>query len=201
MRVLSEREVIHRIYSNNTASMRDFVKLLSYVFAAVAVLFLAIAPAHSQVEKKGTFVPVDAPPASAKQVAVGFYPISVYQLDMASNTFYVDTYMWLRWKGDIDPTATIEFTNMVEEWGKQQENLLTEPKVLPDGSKYQIMRVEGRFVQPFSLADYPLDKQKLIFGRERMSNDRTLSDYNIIAESMLHVCTTTAPPRPTPPPP
>ena len=183
MRVLSEREVMHRIYGNNTASMRDFVKLLSYVFAAVAVLFLAIAPAHSQVEKKGTLVPVDAPPASAQQVAVGFYPISVYQLDMASNTYYVDTYIWLRWKGDIDPTGTIEFTNMVEEWGKQQENLLTEPKVLPDGSKYQIMRVEGRFVQPFSLADYPLDKQKLSIMVEDTTNGAAAVSYVIDKDS------------------
>ena len=44
------------------------------------------------------------------------------------------------------------------------------------------------------------DSQKLIFGRERVSNGRTLSDYNIIAESMLHVCDTTAPLRPPPTP-
>jgi hypothetical protein len=102
---------------------------------------------------------------------------------MASNTYYIDTYMWLRWKGDIDPTATIEFTNMVEEWGKQQENLLEMPKVLPDGSKYQIMRVEGRFVQPFSLAEYPLDKQKLSIMVEDTTNGTDLVSYVIDKES------------------
>lgn len=159
------------------------MKFVSYLCAAVTALCLAIAPADAQMEKKGSYVPVDTPPASAEQVAVGFYPISVYQLDMASNTYYVDTYIWLRWKGDIDPTATIEFTNMVEEWGKQQENLLSEPKVLPDGSKYQIMRVEGRFVQPFSLAAYPLDKQKLSIMVEDTTNGADAVSYVIDKES------------------
>ena len=98
--------------------------------------------------KRGHDAPVKPPPALAQIVNVGLYPISVYQVDMSSNTYYLDTYIWFRWKGDIDPTQTIEFTNMVEEWGKQQETLNEEPKILSDGSKYQIMRVEGRFVRP-----------------------------------------------------
>jgi hypothetical protein len=145
------------------------MKIFKLLAVLTALLFMA-APGFAETAKKGSYVAVEAPPASAQQVNIGFYPLSVYQLDMASNTYYIDTYIWLRWKGDIDPTATLEFTNMVEEWGKQQENLLTEPKILADGSKYQIMRVEGRFVQPFSLADYPLDKQKLSIMVEDTTN-------------------------------
>ncbi len=111
--------------------------------------------------RKGTYIPLSSPPPGAQQVKVGFYPVAIYDLDQASNTFYADAYVWLRWKGDIDPSSTIEFTNMVEEWGKQLEPLIEAPKTLPDGSKYQLFRVEGRFVQPFSLADYPLDRHNL----------------------------------------
>ena len=143
----------------------------------------AATPGFAETAKKGSYVAVEAPPASAQQVNIGFYPLSVYQLDMASNTYYIDTYIWLRWKGDIDPTATLEFTNMVEEWGKQQENLLTEPKVLADGSKYQIMRVEGRFVQPFSLANYPLDTQKLSIMVEDTTNGADVISYVFDKES------------------
>jgi hypothetical protein len=157
--------------------------MLRYLVAAVAALFMLVGPGMAQEAKKGTYTVVETPPASAQQVTVGFYPISVYQLDMASNTYYVDAYVWLRWKGDIDPTATIEFTNMVEEWGKQQENLLSEPKVLPDGSNYQIMRIEGRFVQPFSLADYPLDNQKLSIMVEDTTNGADAVSYVIDKES------------------
>ena len=127
--------------------MKNILKFILFSF-----LFLVSATfAQAETQKKGTLTPAGAPPASAEVVKIGFYPVSVYQLDMASNTYYIDTYVWLRWKGETDPTGSIEFTNMVEEWGKLQENILPETKVLPDGSKYQIMRVEGRFVQPHQL--------------------------------------------------
>lgn len=150
---------------------------------AIVAFLTMMAPSMAQEAKKGSYTPVDTPPASAQQVAIGFYPVSVYQLDMASNTYYVDTYVWMRWKGDIDPTGTIEFTNMVEEWGKQQENLLEEPKTIADGSRYQIMRVEGRFVQPFSLADYPLDAQKLSIMVEDTTNGADTVSYVIDKDS------------------
>lgn len=157
--------------------------MLRNVVAAIAALFMLIGSGFAQEAKKGTYTVAETPPSSSQQVTVGFYPISVYQLDMASSTYYVDAYVWLRWKGEVDPTGTIEFTNMVEEWGKQQENLLSEPKILPDGSKYQIMRVEGRFVQPFSLADYPLDNQKLSIMVEDTTNGADVVSYVIDKES------------------
>lgn len=156
---------------------------LKHFMAALAAVLLLAAPAAAQQAKKGSYTPIDAPPASAQQVKVGFYPISIYQLDMASNTYYVDAYMWMRWTGSIDPTATVEFTNMVEEWGKQQETLLAEPKVLADGSSYQIMRVEGRFVQPFSLVKYPLDNQQLSIMLEDTTNGSEAVSYVVDVEN------------------
>jgi hypothetical protein len=50
---------------------------------------------------------------------------------------------------------------MVQEWGKLLEPLHEKPRILADGSKYQQFRVEGRFVQPFSMDDFPLDKHSL----------------------------------------
>lgn len=111
--------------------------------------------------QKGSLKVQLASPPSAQVVFIGFYPVSVHQLDIADNTYYIDTYVWLRWKGPIDPTKTIEFVNMVEDWNRRETLLLTKPKKEPDGSTYQIMRVEGLFAQPFSLADYPLDRQRL----------------------------------------
>ena len=111
--------------------------------------------------QKGNLKPQDTPPSTAQVVTIGFYPVSVHQLDVANSTYYIDTYVWLRWKGEIDPTKTIEFVNMVEDWGRQLSYLLPAPKKEADGSFYQIMRMEGRFHQPFSLSDYPLDRQRL----------------------------------------
>jgi len=128
---------------------------------------------------KGHLAPAGAPAASAQVVKIGFYPVSVYELEMGSNTYFVDMYVWMRWKGDIDPTASLEFTNMVDEWGKQQEALQEKPKQLADGSYYQIMRVEGRFVQPFNLASYPLDRQRLSIMVEDSVNPAEAIHYEI----------------------
>ncbi|MCI3132309.1 hypothetical protein [Phenylobacterium aquaticum] len=163
--------------------VRRFWRLVAAMAALFAAPGLALAaphlPAKPEGALKGVYVPVETPPKTAEIVKVGFYPQSVYQLDMASNTYYVDTYVWLRWTGAIDPTGTIEFTNMGDEWGKQQEAILPEPETLKDGSKYQIFRIEGRFVQPFSLADYPLDRQHLSILVEDTTNSSDALAYVI----------------------
>ncbi len=159
------------------------MKLISKMMLTLMAWLAIGTAAYADDGKKGSYVPVKTPPASAQIVKVGFYPVSVYQLDMSSNTYYVDTYVWFRWKGDINPIETLEFTNMVEEWGKQQEALLEEPKLLSDGSKYQIVRVEGRFVQPFSLINFPLDRQRLSIMVEDTTNGVDTISYVIDTES------------------
>jgi hypothetical protein len=133
--------------------------------------------------RRGTFSAQSQPPAGAQVVRIGFYPVAVYNLDQASNTFYADAYVWLKWKGEIDPTATLEFVNMVEEWGKQQEPLRPEPITLKDGSSYQSFKVEGRFVQPFSLVDYPLDRHDLQIMVEDTVHPSTEIAYEIDQEN------------------
>jgi hypothetical protein len=134
-----------------------------YLLPLVFLAFLALSTGGLAAPpvQKGSLQAQVTPPPSAQVVKIGFYPVSVHQLDIADNTYYIDTYVWLRWKGAIDPTKTIEFVNMVEDWNRQQAFLFAKPKTEADGSTYQIMRVEGLFVQPFSLADYPLDRQRL----------------------------------------
>ncbi|CAN5872421.1 hypothetical protein BH10CHL1_BH10CHL1_30800 [soil metagenome] len=108
-----------------------------------------------------SFQPTGEIPSTAQQVIVGVYPLSVYNLDIETSTYYVNGYIWFRWKGDIDPTLTFEFKNGVEKWGMTQTNVFESPEKMEDGSLYQVMRVEGRFVQPFSLVNFPLDQQQL----------------------------------------
>src|SRR5262245_27050641 len=51
------------------------------------------------------------PPASAQKVTVGLYVHHVNNVDLRSNTFLADFYVWFRWKGDIDPTKSFELRN------------------------------------------------------------------------------------------
>jgi hypothetical protein len=109
-------------------------------------------------------------PEGAQQVTTGVYPLTVYSLDIETNTYYMDAYVWFRWQGEIDPTLSLEFVNAVEDWGMTQTFLYEEPTELEDGSLYQIMRIEGRFFQPFTLEDFPLDQQQLTILIEDSTN-------------------------------
>ncbi|MBD0302799.1 MAG: hypothetical protein ICV85_11660 [Tolypothrix sp. T3-bin4] len=100
-------------------------------------------------------------PPTAQQAKVGYYVQNIYGLEPASNTYYMDFYMWFTWKGDIDPTEKMEFMNGVEDWGVTTLKAYEKPKKLPDGSFYQLLRLEGRFAEPFKFARYPLDQQRL----------------------------------------
>ena len=99
--------------------------------------------------------------AAPQEVAVGFYPNMFHSLNQQNSTFYADLYLWMRWKGENDPTATAEFVNNVEKWGFTATRIYEKPLRLKDGQSLQQLHVQGQFFQPLSLHDYPLDKHEL----------------------------------------
>ena len=94
-------------------------------------------------------------------VKVGLYLLSVYDLNHGADSYLLDFYIWFNWTGATDPTKTFEFINMVDNSSATIERIGEEPDILKDGSKYQIFRVEGRFVEPSNFQDYPFDRQYL----------------------------------------
>jgi hypothetical protein len=122
----------------------------------------------------GQLVLLDAPPPSAKRVTIGLFINNAYELDTKSNTYFLSGYIWLRWHGDFNPVSTLEFSNAVDEWSLTKTSESGSPTVLPDGSNYQIMRIQGRFFQPFDLRNYPLDQQEL--GLYVENNSETIDD-------------------------
>lgn len=99
-----------------------------------------------------------------QQVTVGIYPTTIYELNAGTSTFKAAFYVWFLWKGDIDPTPTMELVNAVE--NDSATKILTEPQIQKDGSRYQIFRVRGQFFQPFTLKNFPLDTQQLSISIE-----------------------------------
>lgn len=141
------------------------ILIISILCLAALVIFLQLAlpqfsPNQPQV-KTPHLKALTEIPATAQKVETGFYPVNLYELDVSSNTYYVDAYIWFRWKGDLDPIANLEFPNAVEEWGMSMQKAYEEPQMQSDGSFYQVIRVEGRFFVPFTLTKYPLDEQRL----------------------------------------
>lgn len=144
----------------------------------MTALFALAAPANAGVQA-GKILPMSAPPKGAEVVTVGFYPMNIYNVDPASSTFVFDGYIWFRWKGDIDPTKTVEFTNAVNKSSISKELLYEAPQTGKDGTKYQIMRIESAFLQPFSLAQFPLDKHALSITVEDSLNGKDQLVYVI----------------------
>lgn len=134
--------------------------MLKFAVKAIAAVILALGLPSIAIAKEGAIRPLTVA-KSAEIVTVGFYPINVYSVDPASSTFTYDGYVWFRWKGQIDPTETVEFTNAVDKSSLTKEFLYDAPQVASDGSKYQIMRIESQFLKPFSLSSFPLDSHNL----------------------------------------
>ena len=119
---------------------------------------------------QGTLIATDKPVEGAKLVTVGMYGINIYNMDVRSNTYHMTAYLWLRWKGDFDPVESLDFVNGVEDWGLVKKVIMKEPEILSNGEKYQVIRIDGVFFQPFDLKYYPLDKQELSLYVENSSD-------------------------------
>ena len=52
-----------------------------------AILFLPVGDSQAEFLQKGSLRPQEQPPASAQVVTIGFYPVSVHQLDVANSTY------------------------------------------------------------------------------------------------------------------
>jgi hypothetical protein len=132
---------------------------------AVSLLALLLAglltSLNASAEKKKTPPPQVEASLAPEVVEVGVWPTVIYNLDYDSDTYYVTAYVWFIWKGEIDPTETVEFTNNVESWGLTKNKTYPKPITLPDGRKYQAIRIEGRFFNSFSLKRFPLESHTL----------------------------------------
>lgn len=139
-------------------------KLLVSALCVVSLVLLTqlnLGAAAQSSAKSDTLKPLTDIPVKAEKVETGIFAMNLYNLDTSSNTYYLDFYIWFKWKGDIDPTTNLEYANGVDDWGVVSTPAYEKPEKLPDGRLYQALRVEGRFVQPFALSRYPLDQQQL----------------------------------------
>ena len=79
------------------------------------------------------------------------------------------------------PDRHAEFANAVEDWQLKATRTFITPKKLADGSKYQEMRVNGRFDQRYDLQEYPLDSQQIALYLE--DSRRTVNEAVYLADS------------------
>ncbi len=119
----------------------------------------------------------------ADKVFVGAYIKDLQDINLASESFTVDFYLWLRWTNPkINPSATIESMNSngfqntttSSTGGVAPKPLYDAPVDLPDGSKYMLLRYQGVFSRKLMLQDYPFDTQilRIVFKDEVAKGDK-----------------------------
>ena len=132
-----------------------FVRRRKYLLILVLSFFFNTFTTNAQL------VESDSIPKTAEIADVGIYLMNIYDMDFSTNSFYADFYVWAKWKGENNPLENLEFVNYIEKWGLTKEYLFDTVQVFDNGTKYNVLRIEGRFFQKFSLKQYPIDKQTL----------------------------------------
>lgn len=134
----------------------DLIRIL--IIGAIALGSSLVSPAPARAEE-----PTD-------KVTVGVYINDLQDLDLATDSYTIDFYLWMRWRNPrIDPSQTIEtmnsnaFQNTTSSaaGGVTGKPLYPEPIDQPDGSKYQILRYQGVFSRRMNLEKFPFDTQNL----------------------------------------
>lgn len=157
-------------------------KLLHLLLALAALLVPLALPATAHAD------------TGPDEVTVGVFINDLQDIDLSSENFTADIYLWMRWKNPkIDPSLTLESMNSEgtqnttssTTGGLGGEPLYDEPVDMPDGSKYQALRYQGVFSRKMSLEKYPFDDQilEMVFEDKRRdaSQIEFIPDTNPVA--------------------
>lgn len=127
--------------------------LLRWLFAFLLFCFL-VSPAFA----------ADKDP---DEVVVGAYVNDVQEIDLHTDSYRMDLYVWFRWKNpEIDPSHTSEFMNSFSPSEHVRTFIYDKPQKMPDGSLYNVIREQGQFSAKFPLQQYPFDRQELVVAME-----------------------------------
>lgn len=97
-----------------------------------------------------------------EEVLAGVYVSNIQSVNLATNSFDADFYVWLRWRNpDMDPTGSVEVMNPYQSWALVVTPVYDKPQRQSDGSLLWLTRYQGSFNAPLSLSDYPFEKQNL----------------------------------------
>lgn len=101
-------------------------------------------------------------PAAPEKVIIGMHINEIQGIDMRSNSYSLDFYIWFRWTNpEINPWESLEFMNSFEPENHVRTPIYDEPLKMPDGSLYMVLRERGKFSSKFPLHQFPFDNQQL----------------------------------------
>lgn len=152
--------------------VRAVVRAVARTLTAAVFFILVLAGLQAGTATRHTAAAAPTPDAAAETVTVGVYVENVQAVDITTNSFSADFYVWLRWRDpDFDAPAGIEVMNVFESWALTKTELYEEPRKQSDGSLVWLGRYQGNFNSPLSVADFPFQKQTLRFVFEDGQHD------------------------------
>lgn len=141
-------------------------------------LLLIVLEAGSSTRSTAWAGPTPGPATTPEQVTVGVHVQNVQRVDLATNSFSGDFYVWLRWRDpDLDAPAGIEVQNIFESANFTKTVIYPEPRKQSDGSLVWLARYQGDFSSPMTVADYPFQNQALRFVFEDAISNITQVAY------------------------
>lgn len=97
-----------------------------------------------------------------REVQLGVYVGNIQTIDLATNSYSADFYVWLRWKNPLlTPWQSLEIMNSYESWALSVTPAYEEPQLQSDGTYVWSARYQGNFNTPLSVANYPFEEQNL----------------------------------------
>jgi hypothetical protein len=117
--------------------------------------------------------------AEPEQVIVGMHVNDIQELDLQGHNYRLDVYVWFRWKNPaMNPAKTVEFMNAYDPADHVRTQIYDAPLKMPDGSLYNILRLQGKFSTKFPLNQYPFDRQNLV---------AVMEDNTYTADQLIYV--------------
>lgn len=120
-------------------------------------------------------------------VYVGMYVNRIRDINLHDGTFWVDFWVWFRWKGDdVEPHKSFEVVN-----GTVENRI--ESEVLPDlDYKYASVRISATMFHVFEVESFPYDDHSLRIDIEDVDNEEHLLRYlpderNSMIDPAVHV--------------
>jgi hypothetical protein len=128
--------------------------MMSILPALGLLLVLQASPAEARQRENACNAQLIESASGSSRACLGIYVINLSEIDLKTQSYFADFYLWMRWRGD-ESLGGIEVVN------GEGLTYSQDYKSNTGGYNYTYTRVQGQFRSKFDLKNYPLDEHYL----------------------------------------
>jgi hypothetical protein len=152
--------------------------MMSILPALGLLLALQTSPAEGARRENACNAQLAQTQSGSAKACLGIYVINLSEIDLKTQSFFADFYIWMRWRGD-ESLGGFELVN------GEGLDFSQDYKSNTDGYNYTYTRVQGRFRSRFDLRNYPLDEHYLTIDVE--SSNSSDAELQLVPDDGLGV--------------